>query len=209
MTMPGTLILLRHGQSTWNARNLFTGTRDPELTEKGVEEARRAGRMLQARGIVPDAWFTSALKRAYHTLDQLVLEMGITDLTITRSSSLNERDYGDLSGLDKDEARERWGADQIHIWRRSYDIAPPGGESLLDAANRVLPWFETRIAPIAIRGETVLVAAHGNSLRGLVMKLEGLDPEQIIHREIATGIPILYRIGRDGAAQGMEELHPG
>lgn len=137
--MTGTLILLRHGQSHWNERNLFTGTQDPELTLRGIEEARRAGRMLRERGIVPDAWFTSALRRAYHTLDHLLLEMGITDLTITRSSSLNERDYGELSGLDKNEARQCWGDEQVRIWRRSYDIAPPGGESLQDTANRVLP----------------------------------------------------------------------
>lgn len=206
--MTGTLILLRHGQSTWNAQNLFTGTCDPDLTELGIEEARLAGRILLARGIVPDAWFTSALQRAYHTLDHLLLEMGVSDLTITRNAKLNERDYGELSGLNKDDARKRWGADQVHTWRRSYDIAPPGGESLLDTANRVLPWYEKHIAPVAMGGKTVLVAAHGNSLRGLIMKLEGLNREQIIDREIATGVPILYRIGANGAVLGMEELRP-
>ncbi|NPD14997.1 2,3-bisphosphoglycerate-dependent phosphoglycerate mutase [Xinfangfangia sp. D13-10-4-6] len=206
--MTGTLILLRHGQSTWNAQNLFTGARDPDLTDRGIEEARLAGRMLLAQEIVPDAWFTSALRRAYHTLDHLLLEMGISDLTITRNAKLNERDYGELSGLNKDDARKRWGADQVHIWRRSYEIAPPGGESLLDTANRVLPWYEKHIAPLATSGKTVLVAAHGNSLRGLIMKLEGLNREQIVGREIATGVPILYRIGADGAVQEMEELRP-
>ncbi|WP_241565284.1 2,3-bisphosphoglycerate-dependent phosphoglycerate mutase [Paenirhodobacter populi] len=206
--MSRSLILLRHGQSAWNARNLFTGIRDPDLTERGIEEARRAGKALREHGIIPDAWFTSALQRAYHTLDFALQEMGITDLVITRSSKLNERDYGDLSGLNKDDARQRWGDDQVHIWRRSFDIAPPGGESLKDTANRVLPWYERNVAPLLLTGQTVLIAAHGNSLRALIMKLEELDGEAITNREIATGVPIVYKIAPDGTTLSVEELRP-
>ncbi|MFC3061600.1 2,3-bisphosphoglycerate-dependent phosphoglycerate mutase [Paenirhodobacter populi] len=206
--MTGALILLRHGQSTWNAQNLFTGIRDPDLTARGIEEARQAGKALRQRDIIPDFWFTSALQRAYHTLDHVLLEMGIADLTITRSSRLNERDYGELSGLDKDDARKRWGDAQVHIWRRSFDVVPPGGESLEDTANRVLPWYDSHAAPLLQQGKTVLIAAHGNSLRGLIMKLETLDRDAIVGREIATGVPMIYRIGASGDMLSMEELRP-
>ena len=171
--MTGTLILVRHGQSEWNLLNLFTGWKNPGLTEQGVEEARKAGRALKAKNIVPDAYFTSALSRAQRTLDLMLEEMGITDLTIQRSFKLNERDYGDLSGLNKDDARKKWGEEQVHIWRRSYDVPPPGGESLKDTAARVLPYYEAEIEPLVKAGKTVLVTAHGNSLRALVMRIEG------------------------------------
>jgi 2,3-bisphosphoglycerate-dependent phosphoglycerate mutase len=196
--MSGTLILVRHGQSEWNLKNLFTGWRNPELTEKGVEEARAAGKLLKARGIVPDLYYTSALKRAQSTLDLMLEEMGIENVTIIRDKALNERDYGDLAGLNKDDARAKWGEEQVHIWRRSYDVAPPGGESLKDTAARTLPYYEAEILPHLKAGKTVLVAAHGNSLRAMVMAIEGLSPEEIIKREIATGEPTIYRIGANG-----------
>jgi 2,3-bisphosphoglycerate-dependent phosphoglycerate mutase len=196
--MTGTLILVRHGQSEWNLENLFTGWRNPNLTEKGVGEARATGQALKAAGIVPEIFYTSSLRRAQHTLDLILEEMGIADVTIIRNTALNERDYGDLSGLNKDDARAKWGEEQVLVWRRSYDVPPPGGESLKDAAARTLPYFEREIVPQLQAGKTVLVAAHGNSLRALVMAIEGLTPEQILEREIATGEPTLYRIGPDG-----------
>lgn len=196
--MTGTLILVRHGESEWNLKNLFTGWRNPDLTEKGIGEARATGKRLKAAGYVPEVFFTSALRRAQHTLDLILEELGITDLTITRNKALNERDYGDLSGLNKDDARQKWGEDQVMIWRRSYDVPPPGGESLKDTAARTLPYFQAAILPALKAGKTVLVAAHGNSLRSIVMAIEGLTPEQILKRELATGEPVVYRIGTAG-----------
>ena len=192
--MTGTLILVRHGESEWNLQNLFTGWRNPGLTEKGINEAIATGRKLKAAGIVPDLFYTSALKRAQHTLDLMLEQMGIDNLVITRNQALNERDYGDLAGLNKDDARKKWGEEQVLIWRRSYDVAPPGGESLKDTAARALPYYEAEILPELARGKTILVAAHGNSLRALVMAIESLSPEQILKREIATGEPIVYKI---------------
>lgn len=196
--MSGTLILVRHGQSEWNLKNLFTGWRNPNLTEKGEGEARATGKALKTAGIVPDLYYTSALRRAQHTLDLMLEEMGIDNVTITRNIALNERDYGDLAGLNKDDAREKWGEEQVHIWRRSYDVPPPGGESLKDTAARTLPYYEAEILPQLKAGKTVLVAAHGNSLRALVMAIEGLTPDEILAREIATGEPTVYKIGPDG-----------
>ncbi len=197
--MTGTLILVRHGESEWNLKNLFTGWKNPPLTEKGVAEARRAGRTLKSAGIVFDTAYTSALVRAQQTLDLMLEEMGITDLTIIRNKLLNERDYGELTGLNKDDARARWGEEQVLIWRRSYDVPPPGGESLKDTAARTLPYYEREILPRLAHGETVPVVAHGNSLRSIVMAVEGLTPDQILKREIATGEPIVYRIAADGS----------
>ena len=196
--MTGTLILVRHGESEWNLKNLFTGWRNPDLTEKGVKEASAAGQRLKAAGLVPDYCFTSALKRAQHTLDLILTEMGIVNMTITRNQALNERDYGDLSGLNKDDARKKWGEEQVLIWRRSYDVPPPGGESLKDTAARTLPYYKAVIEPMVAKGQTILVAAHGNSLRALVMAIEGLTPEQILKRELATGEPVIYRLKADG-----------
>ena len=204
--MTGTLILVRHGQSEWNLNNLFTGWRDPDLTERGVDEARAAGKTLKAAGIVPDLYYTSALKRAHQTLDLILEELGITDLVITRNKALNERDYGDLSGMNKDAAREKWGEEQVLIWRRSYDVPPPGGESLKDTAARTLPYYEAEILPKLKAGKTVLVAAHGNSLRAMVMAIESLTPAQILKRELATGEPVAYRIGSDGKLEGILKL---
>ncbi|HEY8576564.1 MAG TPA: 2,3-bisphosphoglycerate-dependent phosphoglycerate mutase [Devosia sp.] len=204
--MTGTLILVRHGESEWNLKNLFTGWRNPDLTEKGIGEARATGKALKARGIVPDLYYTSALRRAQHTLDLMLEEMGITDVTIVRNQALNERDYGDLSGLNKDDAREKWGEEQVLIWRRSYDVPPPGGESLKDTAARTLPYYEREILPQLKAGKTVLIAAHGNSLRALVMAIEGLTPEEILKREIATGQPTVYNIGTEGQLEARIEL---
>lgn len=198
--MTGTLILVRHGQSEWNLKNLFTGWRNPDITEKGIEEAREAGKTLKAEGYVPDSYFTSALTRAHHTLDLMLEEMDIQNLVIVRNIALNERDYGDLAGLNKDDAREKWGEEQVHQWRRSYDVPPPGGESLENTAERVLPYYHAEIEPLVKKGETVLVVAHGNSLRALVMFLDKLGPEEIVKREIATGVPMVYRIDETGAA---------
>ncbi|HZY68198.1 MAG TPA: 2,3-bisphosphoglycerate-dependent phosphoglycerate mutase [Devosia sp.] len=204
--MTGTLILVRHGQSEWNLKNLFTGWKNPELTEQGIAEARATAAKLKAAGLQPTIFFTSALKRAQHTLDLILDELGLTEVTITRSRALNERDYGDLAGLNKDDARAKWGEEQVLVWRRSYDVPPPGGESLKDTAARTLPYYEEVILPFVEDGETVLVAAHGNSLRSMVMAIEGLTPEQILKREIATGEPVVYRIGEGGVLEGKVEI---
>jgi 2,3-bisphosphoglycerate-dependent phosphoglycerate mutase len=199
--MTRTLILVRHGESEWNLKNLFTGWKNPDLTEKGIEEAKAAGQRLKAAGFAPDYCFTSGLKRAQHTLDLILDEMGIVNMTITRNQALNERDYGDLSGLNKDDARKKWGEEQVLIWRRSYDVPPPGGESLKDTAARTLPYYKSTIEPMVTSGKTVLIAAHGNSLRALVMALEQLSPEQILKRELATGEPVIYQLAADGSRE--------
>ncbi len=199
------LILVRHGQSEWNKKNLFTGWKNPKLTEKGVKEAKIAGQALKKLKLKPDLCFTSALLRAQKTLDIMLDEMGIKNMTIIRNEALNERDYGDLAGLNKDDARKKWGEEQVHIWRRSFDVPPPGGESLKDTAKRVLPYFEEEIMPAVMKGQTILVAAHGNSLRALVMQLEGLSPEEIVHKEIATGDPIIYRFNENGSVKSVKK----
>jgi 2,3-bisphosphoglycerate-dependent phosphoglycerate mutase len=200
------LVLVRHGQSEWNLKNLFTGWRDPDITEKGVTEARDAGRRLKAKGLSFDAAFTSQLLRARHTIDLALAELGQPQLAVTRHLALNERDYGDLSGLNKDEAREKWGDEQVHIWRRSYDIAPPGGESLRDTLARTLPYYVQEILPGVLRGQRTLVVAHGNSLRALIMVLEKLTPEQILKREVGTGLPIIYRLNADSTVASKEDM---
>jgi 2,3-bisphosphoglycerate-dependent phosphoglycerate mutase len=200
------LVLVRHGQSEWNLKNLFTGWRDVDLTEKGVEEARAAGRKLKAQGLHFDVGYTSVLKRAQRSLDLMLEELGQKNLPIVRDLALNERDYGDLAGLNKDDARAKWGEEQVHIWRRSFDIAPPGGESLKDTAARVLPYYIQEILPRLLRGERVLVAAHGNSLRALIMVLDRLSPEQIIARELGTGVPIVYRLNADSTVAERFDL---
>ncbi|RYE09171.1 MAG: 2,3-bisphosphoglycerate-dependent phosphoglycerate mutase [Hyphomicrobiales bacterium] len=202
--MAGTLILVRHGESEWNLKNLFTGWKNPDLTEKGIGEATATGAKLKAAGLVPDAYFTSALRRAQHTLDLILAELGIVNVVIVRNQALNERDYGDLAGLNKADAAKQWGDEQVHIWRRSYDIPPPGGESLKDTAARTLPYYEEHILPLVQAGKTVLVAAHGNSLRSMVMAIENLSPDEILKREIATGEPVLYRIGTSGRLEKAE-----
>jgi len=200
------LVLVRHGESEWNKQNLFTGRRDVGLTDKGVAEARAAGRRLRAQGFRFDVAFTSALVRAQHSLDLMLEEIGQKNLDVIRDKALNERDYGDLSGLNKDDARAKWGDDQVKLWRRSYDVAPPGGESLKDTAARVLPYYREKILPRVIAGDNVIVAAHGNSLRALIMQLENLSPTEVVAREIATGVPLIYRLNADASVAEKQEL---
>ena len=200
------LVLVRHGQSEWNEKNLFTGWRDPGLTQQGIGEAKAAGIALKAGGISFDLAFTSNLQRAQKTLSLLLAEQGQTDLAVTRNEALNERDYGDLAGLNKDDAREKWGAEQVHIWRRSFDTPPPGGESLNDTAARVLPYYEAEILTLIRAGKDILIAAHGNSLRAFVMRLEGLSPAQILDVNIGTGVPYIYDMDEDGAVIGKDIL---
>ena len=200
------LVLVRHGQSEWNLKNLFTGWRDVDLSEQGVAEAHTAGRKLKAQGLHFDIAFTSVLMRAQRTLDIMLAELGQEDLPVLRDPALNERDYGDLVGLNKDDARKRWGEEQVHLWRRSYEVAPPGGESLRDTAARVLPYYLQDILPRVMRGERTLVSAHGNSLRALVMVLERLSPKQIIDRELATGVPLIFRLNADSTVASRLDL---
>ena len=199
------LVLVRHGQSEWNLKNLFTGWKDVDLTEQGVAEARAAGRKLKAQGLKFDVAYTSALKRANRTLDLILEEMGQT-VPIVRDQALNERDYGDLVGMNKDDARAKWGEEQVLIWRRSYDVPPPGGESLKDTVARALPYFVQDILPRVLRGERTLISAHGNSLRALIMVLERLTPEKILKRELATGVPIIYRLNADSTVASKLDL---
>jgi 2,3-bisphosphoglycerate-dependent phosphoglycerate mutase len=206
MTKDNVLVLVRHGESEWNKLNLFTGWKNPDLSEKGIAEAHEAGRLLKAQGYRFDIAFTSDLVRAQHTLDIMLAQLGETGLPTRKSQGLNERDYGNLSGLNKDEARAKWGAEQVHAWRRSYDTSPPGGESLKDTAARVLPYYEAEIWPEVKAGRNVLISAHGNSLRALIMKLEGLTGEEIVKRELATGVPIVYRLKPDGSVLEKKEL---
>jgi len=200
------LVLVRHGQSEWNLKNLFTGWKDPDLTEKGIAEARDAGQKLKAQGLSFDIAFTSALIRAQHTLDLALAEIGQSGLETHKNLALNERDYGDLSGLNKDDARKKWGEEQVHVWRRSYDVPPPGGESLKDTLARTLPYFVQEILPCVLRGERTLVVAHGNSLRALIMVLEKLTPENILKRELATGVPIIYHLNTDSTVASKQDL---
>lgn len=204
--MENVLVLVRHGESEWNKLNLFTGWRDVGLTEAGIAEARRAGKLLKAQGFVFDMAFTSALKRAQITLDLMLEELGQQGLPTVKDQALNERDYGDLCGLNKDDARKRWGDEQVHKWRRSYDIAPPGGESLKDTAARVLPYYEAKILPEVLAGRNVLVSAHGNSLRALIMKLDKLTPEEIVKLNLGTGEPYVYRLKADGSVASKTTL---
>jgi 2,3-bisphosphoglycerate-dependent phosphoglycerate mutase len=204
--MSGTLVLVRHGQSDWNLKNLFTGWKDPDLSEKGIAEAKSAGQKLRTKGLTIDLCFTSALTRAQHTLKLMLAELGQTGLPETRDQALNERDYGELTGLNKDDARKKWGEEQVHIWRRSYDVPPPGGESLKDTLARSLPYYVRHIQPHVLDGKTVLVSAHGNSLRSLIMAIEGLTPAQILKRELDTGVPVIYRLKPNSLPASTEVL---
>ncbi|WFC97835.1 hypothetical protein MYAM1_000555 [Malassezia yamatoensis] len=210
--MVGTLVLTRHGQSEWNKKNLvrnklreliltcqFTGWKDPELTELGQQEALKGAGELKKYGYTHfDIAFTSALQRAQKTLEIQLKEIDQQGIRVVKDQALNERDYGDLTGLNKDDARAKFGEEQVHTWRRSFDVPPPGGESLKLTADRVLPFFNKEIKPLVEKGESVLVAAHGNSLRAVIMALEHLSPEEIINTELATGVPIVYKIDSDG-----------
>jgi 2,3-bisphosphoglycerate-dependent phosphoglycerate mutase len=200
------LVLCRHGQSDWNLKNLFTGWKDPDLTPQGVEEAKAAARKLKARGIAFDLAFTSALIRAQHTCRLILEGLEQPGLETIRNQALNERNYGALAGLNKDEARLKWGEDQVHLWRRSYDVPPPEGESLKDTAARVLPYYVHQILPKVLAGKRVLVAAHGNSLRALIMAMEGLSGAEIAARELATGIPIVYALNADSTIARCDAL---
>jgi 2,3-bisphosphoglycerate-dependent phosphoglycerate mutase len=200
------LVLVRHGQSEWNLQNLFTGWRDVDLTPQGIEEAKAAAQRLKARGLTFGVCFTSALKRAQNTLDLMLGELGQGDLPISRDQALNERDYGDLVGLNKDDARAKWGEEQVHIWRRSYATAPPGGESLRDTGARTWPYYLHTIQPHVLRGEGVLIVAHGNSLRALIMALDGLTPDEVVKLELPTGVPVVYRLNADSTVVSKEIL---
>lgn len=198
-----TLVLIRHGQSLWNLENRFTGWIDVPLTAQGESEARRAGELL--RGIPLDVAYTSGLKRAQRTLD-IVLATIPSPLPIISDKALNERDYGDLSGLNKDDTRAKYGDEQVHIWRRSFDIRPPGGEALKDTAERTLPFFERAIMGDIRQGKNVLVVAHGNSNRSIVMALEKMSPEEILALELATGVPRVYDLNSDGTVNSVKNL---
>ncbi len=200
------LVLTRHGESEWNLKNLFTGWKDPGLTEKGIEEAKAAGRGLKALGLSFDIAYTSALTRAQHTLSLILEEIGQPGLTTIKDWRLNERDYGDLSGLNKAETAAKYGDEQVHVWRRSYDVPPPGGESLKDTVARVLPYYVAEILPRVMRGERVLVAAHGNSLRALAMVLDRLDEKTIPTLELKTGVPLVYRLNADTTVASKQVL---
>ncbi len=200
------LVLVRHGQSDWNLKNLFTGWENPDLTELGVKEAIAAGQRLAKAGFKFDKAFTSDLGRAQRTGNLMLTELGQADLPVTRNQALNERHYGDLTGLNKDDARAKWGEDQVHIWRRSFDIPPPNGESLRDTLARTLPYFVQEILPCVLRGERTLVTAHGNSLRALIMVLEKLSPEGILARELGTASPVIYRLNADATVASVDDL---
>ena len=199
------LILIRHGQSEWNALNQFTGWKDPDLTAKGIEEAHNAGKIIKNLKINFDLVFTSALVRAQNTAE-IILEEINQSLSTIKNQALNERNYGDLAGLNKDDARKRWGDEQVHIWRRSYDIPPPGGESLKDTGERVLPFFMKEILPHVCDGKNILVAAHGNSLRSLIKFLDDISDEDIVKLEIPTGAPIHYVINEDGSVKSKQDF---
>ena len=199
------LILIRHGQSEWNALNQFTGWKDPGLTSKGVEEARNAGKIINNLKINFDLVFTSALIRAQNTAEIILKEIN-QPLSTIKNQALNERNYGDLAGLNKDDARKRWGDEQVHIWRRSFDIPPPGGESLKDTGERVLPFFMKEILPYVCKGKNVFVAAHGNSLRSLIKFLDNISDEDIVKLEILTGAPIHYVINEDGSVASKKDF---
>jgi 2,3-bisphosphoglycerate-dependent phosphoglycerate mutase len=190
------LVLLRHGESQWNLENRFTGWVDVPLSSRGIEEAKKAGETL--RGFTFDRAFTSGLLRANDTLRLVLDAIGQSNIPIEKDKALNERMYGELQGLNKDETAKKYGEAQVKIWRRSYDVRPPGGESLKDTAERVLPYYEQAIKPALLREETVLVAAHGNSLRALIMELEQLSREQVLELNIPTGAPLLYELDQTG-----------
>ena len=206
--MSGTMVLVRHGQSEWNKKNLFTGWRDPNLTEQGIAEAVEAGRVLAERGMRFDIAFTSVLVRAERTCRMILEGVGQPGLETIHDQALNERNYGDLAGLNKDDARARWGEAQVHVWRRSYDVPPPGdeGESLRDTGARVWPYYMAQILPRVLRGQTVLVAAHGNSLRSLVMILDGHTTETITGLNLGTGVPMVYRLHADSTVAAKQVL---
>lgn len=204
--MKNVMVLVRHGQSEWNLKNLFTGWKDVDLTELGIEEANKAGELIKAENIKFNIAFTSKLMRAQKTLKIMLKVMGQENLETIEDERLNERDYGDLTGLNKDDARKKWGDEQVHIWRRSFDTPPPGGESLKGTADRVLPYFNSDILPRYLNGENVIVAAHGNSLRALIMQIEKISKDEITQLNLGTGIPMVYILDEQGNMVSVKTL---
>lgn len=201
------LILVRHGQSEWNAKNLFTGWKDPGLTDEGMEEALVAGSTIKSENILFDEMFTSKLVRAQITGKIILEAINQSDIPINQNIALNERNYGSLAGLNKDDARKKWGEEQVHIWRRSFDIPPPDGESLKNTSERVLPYFNREILPKVVNGSNILIAAHGNSLRSLIMQLDDISEVDIVNLEIPTGAPIKYVFNEDGSILEKTNLY--
>ncbi|MDG1948885.1 MAG: 2,3-bisphosphoglycerate-dependent phosphoglycerate mutase [SAR86 cluster bacterium] len=201
------LILVRHGQSEWNAKNLFTGWKDPGLTDEGMKEALVAGSTIKSENILFDEMFTSKLVRAQITGKIILETINQSDISINQNIALNERNYGSLAGLNKDDARKKWGEEQVHIWRRSFDIPPPDGESLKNTSERVLPYFNREILPKVVNGSNILIAAHGNSLRSLIMQLDDISEVDIVNLEIPTGAPIKYVFNEDGSILEKTNLY--
>ncbi len=200
------LVLLRHGQSQWNLENRFTGWVDVALTAKGEKEARQAGKKIKAAGLQFDTTFTSVLQRAIRTLELVLEVLGQSPLPVEQDQALNERHYGDLQGLNKAETAKKFGDEQVRLWRRSYDIAPPGGESLANTAARTLPYLKDRLLPTVQAGQHVLVVAHGNSLRSIIMHLDRLSREAVLSLELGTGVPVVYDIDAEGNVRSKEIL---
>ena len=200
------LVLVRHGQSEWNALNLFTGWKDPGLTDQGRQEANQAGQLIQSLNLDFDVMFTSALVRAQLTGDIILNIIKQTHIPTIKNQALNERNYGDLAGLNKDDARAKWGAEQVQIWRRSYDIPPPGGESLKDTGERVMPYFNQEILPLIKKGQNILISAHGNSLRSMIKFLDNISDTEIVKLEIPTGAPIHFTFNEYGDVDSRTDL---
>ena len=200
------LVLVRHGQSKWNALNLFTGWKDPGLTDQGRQEANQAGQLIQSLNLDFDVMFTSALVRAQLTGDIILNIIKQTHIPTVKNQALNERNYGDLAGLNKDDARAKWGAEQVQIWRRSYDIPPPGGESLKDTGERVMPYFNQEILPLIKKGQNILISAHGNSLRSMIKFLDNISDTEIVKLEIPTGAPIHFTFNKNGDVDSRTDL---
>ncbi len=200
------LVLLRHGQSQWNLENRFTGWVDVPLTHKGEEEARQAGEKMKAVQLQFDTTFTSVLQRAIRTLELALDVLGQSDLPVEQDQALNERHYGDLQGLNKAETAQKFGDEQVRIWRRSYDVPPPGGESLENTAARTLPYLKDKILPTIQAGQNILVAAHGNSLRSIIMHLDQLSREEVLSLELGTGVPVVYDLDTQGNVQSKKIL---
>lgn len=200
------LVLVRHGQSEWNALNLFTGWKDPGLTDQGRQEANQAGQLIQSLNLDFDVMFTSALVRAQLTGNIILNIIKQTHIPTIKNQALNERNYGDLAGLNKDDARAKWGAEQVQIWRRSYDTPPPGGESLKDTGERVMPYFNQEILPLIKKGQNILISAHGNSLRSMIKFLDNISDSEIVKLEIPTGAPIHFTFNEHGDVDSRTDL---
>tara|TARA_X000000368_G_scaffold48533_1_gene34637 strand:+ start:9095 stop:9718 length:624 start_codon:yes stop_codon:yes gene_type:complete len=200
------LILVRHGQSEWNEKNLFTGWENPGLTDKGMHEAKIAGSLIKNLGIKFDYMFTSALIRAQLTGSIILENLDQAGINIIKNKALNERFYGDLQGLNKDECRKKWGDEKVQIWRRSYDKGPPGGETLKETGERVLPYYLEEILPLIFKNKNIIIAAHGNSLRSLIKHLDNISDEDIVKLEIPTGAPMHYVFNQSGKVISKQNL---